>query len=158
LKRTPRRAILDTNLLLLWLVAETDAKILERFKRVQEFTAVDIELLSGLLVPYNEMVTTPHILSETSNFIDQAPPPYRELLIFALRRFITEIAEVYSPANKLIARKEFNILGLTDAGMVELSESAVVITRDFRLAGMILAAGGNAINFTQSRSGYLLSR
>jgi hypothetical protein len=157
-RRLPRRAVLDTNLLLLWLVTETDLKLLERFKRVEQFTVRDVELLRTVLQPYVEMVTTPHILAETSNFVDQAPSAYRELLVGSLRVFIANIAELYSPAVQLIGRSEFNALGLTDTAVAELSTSAVVITQDFQLSGMIQAAGGSVINFNQLRSGYLLAQ
>ena len=73
LNRPPNKAILDTNLLLLWLVARTDPRLLEQFKRVQMFTYQDIQILQDILNPYTEFVTTPHILSESRNFIDQAP-------------------------------------------------------------------------------------
>jgi hypothetical protein len=147
----PTKVVLDTNLLLLWLVARTDATLLSQFKRVQTFTYEDIELLAELLKPYAEFVTTPHILSETSNFIDQAPSWRRSALVDRLKEFIEGGVEVFEPARSLIEREEFNALGLTDPAMFELSDEAVVITMDFRLSGKIQAQGGNAVNFNQYR-------
>lgn len=147
----PTKAILDTNLLLLWLVARTDATLLNQFKRVQAFTYEDIELLAELLKPYAEFVTTPHILSETSNFIDQAPSWRRSALVDRLKEFIEGGVEVFEPARSLIEREEFNMLGLTDTAMSQLSDEAVVITMDFRLSGKMQARGGSAVNFNQYR-------
>jgi hypothetical protein len=145
--------VLDTNLLLLWLVARTDATLLLQFKRVKQFTYRDFELLQELLQPYRKFVTTPHILSETSNFLDQAPFWQRDALIDALKDFIRSGVEVYRPADELIERDEFNALGLTDTAIAQLSAEAVVLTVDFRLAGKIEALGGNALNFNDYRTG-----
>ena len=150
--RRPTRIILDTNLLLLWLVARTDIALLLQFKRVQAFTRRDIELLRHVVEPFHTFVTTPHILSETSNFIDQAPPARRSVLIDELKDFIRAGIEIYAPATMLIERDEFNALGLTDTAMAELSADAVIITVDFRLAGKIEAMGGSALNFNYYRS------
>lgn len=148
----PTKVILDTNLLLLLLVARTDETLLNQFKRVQVFTYEDIELLTELLRPYAEFVTTPHILSETSNFIDQAPSWRRSALVDCLKEFIDGGVEVFQPARLLIERDEFNALGLTDTAMSQLSDEAVVMTVDYRLAGKIEAMGGNALNFNHYRS------
>lgn len=148
----PNRVILDTNLLLLWLVARTDISLLLQFKRVQAFTRRDTELLRNVVEPFHQFVTTPHILSETSNFIDQAPAGRRSYLMDELKDFIRAGIEVYAPATALIQRDEFNALGLTDTGMAQLSAEAVVITVDYRLAGKVQAMGGNALNFNHYRS------
>ena len=152
------KVILDTNLLLLWLVARTDVTLLHQFKRVQAFTYEYIELLRELLRPYREFVTTPHILSETSNFIDQAPPWQRTALVEVLKDFIRDGVEVFEPAKTLIEREEFNALGLTGTGMAQLSAEAMVITVDYRLAGKIEAIGGYALNFNHYRSNLVASR
>jgi hypothetical protein len=152
LKRRPYKAILDTNLLMLWLVARTDATLLRQFKRVRQFTHQDFERLQDVLRSYRKFVTTPHILAETSNFIDQAPSWRRDALIRQLKDFINDGTEIFEPARRLIERGEFNALGLTDTGMAQLSAEALVITVDYRLAGKIEAMGGNALNFNQYRS------
>jgi len=150
-------ALLDTNLLLLWLVAQTDPKILLTFKRVQMFTTSDIELLRKSMRRFSKQVTTPHILSETSNFIDQAPTLQRSALTAQFRLFIQGVAEIYRPAATLVDRDEFNILGLSDVGALAISTEAVVLTMDYKLAGKIRAMGGNALNFNEARSNDLMS-
>ncbi len=153
MKQHRRKVVLDTNLLLLWLVARTDANLLKRFKRVQQFTYQDFERLQELLQPFRKFVTTPHILSETSNFLDQAPSWQRTALIDALKDFIRSGVEVYHPAGELIDRDEFNALGLTDTAIAQLSTETVILTVDFRLAGKIESMGGNALNFNHYRTG-----
>jgi hypothetical protein len=74
-----------------------------------------------------------------------------------LKEFIRNGVEVYGEAKTLIQRDEFNALGLTDTGMAHLSEEAVIITVDYRLAGKIEAIGRNALNFNHYRSNLMAS-
>jgi hypothetical protein len=152
-----RRAALDTNVLLLRLAAAADPTLLRRFKRVQVFEPEDIHLLSTTLRPFRHILTTPHVLAEASNFIDQAPAYARTKLIAAFQRFVRESEEQYRAAVELCVREEFSLLGLSDTGLSELSQTATVITTDYRLAGKIRSIGGSAINFDKLRSDRLLN-
>jgi hypothetical protein len=143
--------LLDTNLLLLWLVGRTDAQLVYRFKRVQSFDAGDIGLLNRLLgdVP---MVTTPHVLAEVSNFVQQAPLDKRTLLAEAFRQFALNHLELYEEAKVLAHNKTFMMYGLAEAGLFDLAGRHHVITVDYRLAGQIQAAGLSATNFNHVRA------
>ena len=156
MNRTPLAVLLDTNILLLWLVGNTDAGLLLTFKRVQSFEERDIVLLERLLRPFQRMVTTPHILTEVSNFVDQSPIYRRARLVEALREFIEDHVEIYEAASVLSNRSEFNSLGLSDTALASLSSDAVVITTDFHLSERIASQGGQTINFSRARSSYLV--
>lgn len=156
---TARRiALLDTNVLLLKMVAETDPSLLRTFKRVQTFEERDIALLDRLLSEFDTLLSTPHVLAEASNFIDQAPAHRRTELIETFQRYVSESTEHYESALDLMARAEFVSLGLADTGLSSLSRIAVVITTDFHLSGRIEKAGGAVINFNQARSYQLLDQ
>jgi len=142
----------DTNILLLYLVAETDISLLRTFKRVQSFNSQDVDVLSVVLQPFRRFVTTPHVLAETGNFIDQAPQYRRADLLETYRSFIATQDEVYEDARSLTNRDEFAALGLADTGLSSLSSRFTVITMDFQLTGKIQQAGGSVINFQQVRS------
>lgn len=122
------------------------------------FESEDIPLLKKTLEPFRHILTTPHILTETSNFIDQAPEYARTKLLMAFQRFVQESEERYRAAVQLCAKQEFRQLGLSDTGLSELSQMATVITTDYRLAGRIRKVGGWAINFDELRSDRLLGR
>lgn len=148
--------MLDTNILLLWLVGNVDATLLLTFKRVQSCEERDIALLERLLRPFQRMITTPHILTEVSNFVDQSPVHRRAKLVEALRDFIENHAEIFEAATELSSRSEFNLLRLSDTALISLSSNAVVITTDFHLSERIASQGGQAINFSRARSSYLI--
>lgn len=147
----PRIALLDTNLLLLRLAGGVDPTLLETFKRVTMFTVEDLNILAGLLKPFDNVITTPHVLTESSNLLNHAPPYRRMELVAALRDFIRGCEEVYEKATLLTSRAEFDSFGLADSGLASLSKRATVITTDFPLAGLIESQDGNVINFNHHR-------
>lgn len=156
--KPPRIAILDTNVLLLYLVGQTDPSLLKTFKRVDSFETTDLRLLADVLRSFDELLTTPHVLSEASNFVDQCPPYRRVELTAVLRQFAETHTERYEEALRLVGRDEFRWLALTDTGLSSLSMHAVVITTDYRLANHIAYQGGHVINFNHLRGNVLLSR
>jgi len=126
--------------------------LLQTFKRVQNFNSQDVDVLAVVMQPFRQFVTTPHVLAETGNFIDQAPQYRRADLLETYRSFIATQDEVYENARSLTKRPEFVALGLADTGLSSLSSRFTVITMDFQLAGKIQRAGGSVINFQQARS------
>lgn len=152
--RTAHVAVLDTNVLLLLLVASVDISLLRSYKRVSQFTAQDATALEDLLRPFQELATTPHVLSETDNFVDQAPTYRRQDLKNGLIQFIERAPERYRRAKELATLDEFVPLGLSDCGLIDFQQEAVVITTDFRLAGRIQAHHGFAVNFKQYAAAY----
>jgi len=151
-----RTAVLDTNLVLLLLVAGTDRSLLKRYKRVQMFDDHDVPLLLELLRSFRSTLTTPQVLTEVSNLLGQAPSHARAHLMDALTGYISSWREIYVESKELAQRDTFHGFGLTDASLEQLSSEHTVITEDYRLAGKIQAMGGKAINFNHLRSGYLL--
>jgi hypothetical protein len=152
--RTAHVAVLDTNVLLLLLVASVDLSLLRSYKRVSQFTAQDAMALEDLLRPFQQLATTPHVLSETDNFVDQAPTYRRQDLKNRLIQFIERAPERYRLAKELAALDGFISLGLTDCGLIDFQQEAVVITTDFRLAGRIHASNGLAISFKEYSAAY----
>lgn len=146
-----RKFLLDTNLLLLWVVALADLTILRDFKRVSTFSAQDAILLRDRLKNSTQLVTTPHVLTETSNFIFQARQHQRPKLAEALRTFALSSLEIYEPAEQLMRGEEFLFLGLTDAALASVSREVVIVTMDWDLHGLIEQRGGTAINFHHYR-------
>ena len=75
-----KRIILDTNLLLLLVVGLTDPALIGKHKRTRSFEVTDYDLLVNVLSGYNEIVVTPHILTETSNLLSQTAALSAEVL------------------------------------------------------------------------------
>ena len=71
--------LLDTNLLLLLLIGSGVPHLLETFKPIQNqgFKKKDFELLARACSFFKTLITTPHILTETSNHSGKVSEPHR---------------------------------------------------------------------------------
>ncbi|MES2390059.1 MAG: hypothetical protein V4555_00350 [Acidobacteriota bacterium] len=148
---TPRTPIaLDTNLLLLWLVGRTDPSLLHQHKRVSQFQRRDLQRLEDMTELCSGFVTTPHVLTETNNFLDHGAKHRREDLLTTFSRYIDVAEEVREPARLLCRQSSFRQFGLSDAGLLTLSTRCAILTDDFRLAQFILNKGGMAQSFLRS--------
>jgi hypothetical protein len=154
--KSSQTAILDTNLVLLWLVAKSDPGLLARYKRVQMFTDRDIPLLDQMLGSFQRNLTTPQVLTEVSNFLGQAPPYAQQQLKSTFAEYISARQEIYVRSADLATHRVFLELGLTDCSLEDASFQHTIITTDYRLTGKIVSMGGRALNFNHARAGYLL--
>ena len=108
----------------------------------------DVKSLRMVMAGFARTITTPHVLAETSNFLQQAPIHRRAALVRELVSYTNTAVEHYRPANALSLRAEFATLGLTDTAMIDLSERVLVLTTDYNLAGRIATLGGHALHFS----------
>jgi hypothetical protein len=156
-KPLPKAAVLDTNLVLLYLAVQVDANLLSTYKRLTMFVQNDIDLLLRLLGNFKISCTTSSVLTEVSNLLQHAPAHRRLQLMEKLAEYATSKPEQHIPSADLVKLDIFFQLGFTDATLSRLAERYTVITTDFHLAGRIQAAGCYAINFNHFRSQHLLA-
>jgi hypothetical protein len=147
-----RLLLLDTNLLLFFLAMHVDLAILREFKRLSSFRGSDLKPLQDLVEEFSALITTPHVLTEVSNFIDQAPIKWRPQLIGALRTFIMDQEEYFQASSSLARMPEFAHLALAETALVALSRRASVATLDYDLYWRIVQSGGAAIDFNLVRN------
>ena len=89
-----RGLLIDTNILLLFFVGLYDRSWVERFKRTRRYTAQDFDLLMEIVLRFDRIITTPHILSEVSNLSGQWAEPERGKYFEHFAQRITNLSEV----------------------------------------------------------------
>ena len=145
--------LLDTNLLVLYLVGQTDEGMVEKHKRTSQYTVDDYRLLLGIVHSQRKLVTTPHVLAEVSNiatFTGSLRHRFHDL--FEAHIGIVE-GERYLAGRDICRSPAFRNLGITDAGLVLLSiEGVVVMTDDLDLYLSLQSNRAAAINFTRLRN------
>lgn len=148
-------ALLDTNLLTVLLVGQLGKGYIEKNKKTRNYSGDDFELLVELLANFKDIITTPHILAETTNLIDWVQGEHREILFAYLANFIQTKQEICISAKDIIHSMAFKPLGLTDAGLIELNKNkeVVLITTDLSLYVFSIGQGLKAINFNHIRNG-----
>ena len=144
--------ILDTSLLVLFVVGSTRRDLVGRHKRLKAFSADDFDLLRRVVAAASRVLVTPNTLTETSNLISQIEEPARGQIRETFRRVVLASDEEYLPSRNAVAVSEFVRLGLTDAGLLEIVQGArSLLTTDFDLYQAVLRRGAVAYNFNHLR-------
>lgn len=148
-----RACLLDTNLLVLLTVGRASPAFVGAHKRTRSDRSEELPLLEALLAKAARIVTTPHVLGETSNLIRQFQEPGRGRIVEAFRDFAVGAEEIHVSCAEALARPEFSRLGLTDAGILAaLRDDVGLVTDDLDLYLASVTAGFDAINFTHERA------
>jgi hypothetical protein len=144
--------LIDTNLLLLYLVGSYDPDRISRFKRTSQFVAEDFSTLSAVLGRFRSMLTTPHVLAETSNLLGQLSGQVRDECFARFAAAVDVFGEVHQEGRGLVQNPAFLRLGLTDTGILELAaRKCLVLTDDFLLYSFLEKAGAIVLNFNHIR-------
>ena len=148
--------LIDTNVLLLYLFGKYQPALVGR-KRLEKYGHDDAQLIIQFLARFQKILTTQHVLAETSNLA-------RQIVMDTLR---TELSlQLYplfcldTPASFItcevdgvkIDMKVFAELGLTDAGLASLVRGNILLlTDDLDLYITAASTGGDVVNFTHMR-------
>jgi hypothetical protein len=140
-----RGVLVDTGLLLVLYVGLYDPEQIERFERTrQSFTTGDFEFLVALFDQFERIITTPHILTEVSNFLGQLSGHVRDgcFAVFARHVAASSTYEHLPPAEDLTNSAGFVRFGITDTSIVEVTpETYLVLTTDCKLHGRLTGRG-----------------
>lgn len=148
--------LIDTNLLLLYVVGTASRHYISTHKRLTSFLSKDFDVLLDLMKKAKTVLVTPNTLTETSNLAMQIPNPARTHIASVLRDVIHMAAELYVPSKTASARQEFVRLGMTDSALLEaLTTDVALLTVDLDLYVAALKNHRNSINFNHLREVYL---
>lgn len=151
------RLLVDTNLLVLWIIGSVSRDEIARNRRTSKYDARDFLLLTSYMGQYQEFVITPHIAAETSNLVSSLTGKSlfqaRAILAAGLRAW----NEVYVESVNAAELPQYIFLGLTDAAVLLAAQNAAeVITDDFDLYRELLNLRLKVTNFTHLKtSGWL---
>jgi hypothetical protein len=142
--------VVDTNLLVLFLVGTTDPSYIEKHLRLYPtYNARHFELLRWRLTSAPKIICTAHILTEASNLARQIAEPMRSEIMATFKRFIELADERHVRSSQASEQPFFLRLGLTDAAILSLNQDQVqVLTVDHDLHIASLDRGFDCINLT----------
>lgn len=148
--------LVDTNLLLLYVVGSHDRDLISRFKRTATFTPADFAILTETLDAFGHVLTTPHILTEVSNLAGQLADPLKQTVFGTYARVIGMLTELEVSAREVAAEPAFPRFGLTDVAILRNARNeCLVLTDDFRLSQYLAHEKVEVFNFNHLRT-YLL--
>jgi hypothetical protein len=143
--------IIDTNLLLLYVVGTASPDYIEGHKRLSAFTMEDYNVLIEMISQAPAVLVTPNTLTETSNL---APPSgkgdeAKRQVLKVVRQLAESATETYVPSDEAASHPGFVRFGLTDAVLLNgVFGDAVLLTTDLELYNAAIAQGSPAINFS----------
>ncbi|MEH2039813.1 PIN domain-containing protein [Nostoc sp.] len=147
--------LIDTNILLLFLVGSVNQDRITKFNRTQQFIPEDYELLLAFIASFQKLVTTPNILTEVNSLANQLGEPERSQCFAIFAQFVKNVAlldEYYVNSLDAVNTEKFIKFGLTDSGILTLSKGKyLVLTDDFKLANYLQSVDIDVINFNNIR-------
>lgn len=155
-KHHKRGILVDTNVLLLYLFGKYQPTLIGR-KRLEKYGREDVDLIFQFLARFQQILTTQHVLAETSNLARQiVSGSLRTALSLKLHPlFCLDTSASFKQCEVdgvKIDLMVFAELGLTDAGLTSLVRAdTLLLTDDLDLYVAAVSTGGDAINFTHMR-------
>jgi hypothetical protein len=145
--------ILDTNLLVLFVVSIVSPHRIQHHKLTSEFQQQDVKLLYRYLDAADRVLTTPNIMTEASNLLNISERRKTDVRYAAvLAQIARSLPERYVPSANAVNRAEFSRLGLTDTVLLEvLGDGGVLFSSDGALCRAVEASGLRAVNFWRLR-------
>jgi predicted nucleic acid-binding protein len=144
--------IIDTNLLVLYIVGATDTKYIRRHKRLSGFIEADFDVLSSMLASAERVVVAVNVATEASNLLAFIGNPARTQIMQTFGQLVTAHGDRYVPSKQAVERPEFIWLGLADAALLDLcSCGGMLLTADSRLYDAALRCGGDAEFFNSQQ-------
>ncbi|MHA8112683.1 PIN domain-containing protein [Kosakonia cowanii] len=130
----PKPILIDTNLLLLYLIGIYSEDLISKTKRLKLYTVEQFRLLRAFLDKAPKVLITSNISTEISNLMD-LDGEYRKGFFKAFDTFLQNsmVEEIQLESKLVSSRKEFTIYGLTDAGINSLAKRYLILTDDSRL-------------------------
>lgn len=145
--------LVDSNLLLLYLVGTYNPRQIGRLKRTNTFTEEDFLLLHRLLGHFDSVITTPPILTEVSNFVGQFPEGHIRSCTRILRQLISQLEEKHRDASTVSKHDYFLQFRLTDTGIADIAANDyVVVTDDLPLYHALANDQAAVVNFNHLRT------
>ncbi len=154
--RARKGILIDTNLLILFLVGSYDVGFIERCRRTSKYIADDYFLVKSIIAKAQKIIVSPHILSEVSNLT------FTEFSEPGLTKYIAQVVEYIEAAKEDYRHKNFlkesnllKVLGFTDVSIIEAAKHKeyLVFTDDLRLHQLLLANHCASLNLNHLRAG-----
>jgi predicted nucleic acid-binding protein len=144
--------LLDTNVLVLFAVGTVNRRRIESFKRTNQYTIEDFDLLLRVIAQWESLFTVPHVLAEVSNLTNLTGPE-RPKVRQILKATISVLTEVSIPSARATLDPTYPGLGLVDAAIASVAREyrCTVLTDDLDLYLWLAKDGVDVLNFTHLR-------
>lgn len=145
--------VLDSNLLILFLVGSFNKDIIEKFKRTNKYVRNDFTVLVKFISFFQRIIATPNILTEVCNLCLSYNISSKNKLYPVFHTLISELNESYIPTKEVSSLPSFPFLGVSDTAIIKLCEKGhLLLTDDFELYAFMSKNDMPVVNFNHIRS------
>lgn len=141
--------LIDTNLLVLFVVGSVNQNRIENFKRTRSYGKTDYHLLCRVLAAFDPLYTLAHVMAEVSNLTDLAGPERLRARLL-LKETLSILREPEMASARAAQSASYERLGLVDAAIAAVARErkCAVLTDDLDLYLALASEGIVALNFT----------
>ena len=152
-KHDSKGVLLDTNLLVLYLVGKYKRDYVTKFKRTNMYTVNDFDWLSEYVSKFAKIVVTPQVLAETWNFIEKIGEHRFVEFLEKTIPLLTLFEEEYIHKNIIMESDGFSYIGITDMSVIQAGKKldCLVLTDDLRAYSHFLQFEVSTININHLR-------
>lgn len=144
--------VLDTNLMVLFVVGLTSPTEVGRHQRLVKFEPFDFDLLVKVLNGCGGPTLIPNVVTETSTLLGHGRKSSTDDYAQVLAGLIRDLDEVYVASKDAVERSDFARLGVTDSALLQMaSEEFDLLTDDEPLYRTAVEVGCRAVLFSQLR-------
>ena len=158
-KYKPKGILVDTNILILWVVGSANPQMISKFSRTKQFKIEDYRVLVRILASFSKIVTTPNVLTEVSNLMvkdikgNELSKCFAKLAEALSTEALIKLEEYYVESCIITRINKISNFGLTDCGILELARNRyLVLTDDSKLAEYLQGSDVDTINFNYIRN------
>jgi hypothetical protein len=145
-----RGLLIDTNLMVLFIVGTVNRNRIESFKRTSKYSKEDYDLLAAVIESLAKpLYTVAHVLAEVSNLTDLTGKE-RIQARYLLKETVALLEEPVMASMRAAEAPEYQSLGLVDAAIATVAKenNCAVLTDDLDLYLALLQKKVAAYNFT----------
>ena len=150
-KYRSRGLLLDSNLLLLYLVGTVDPALVGsgQYNKLSSFRMQEIVILRQLTSVFSRVVTTAHILTEVSNLVNTMHDAGKQRVFKAFAETLEVMNEQIVLSYRIARRQEFQYLGLTDSVLAEMADKFLIVSNDGRMVNLLRDTGIDALKWVE---------
>jgi hypothetical protein len=142
-----KKLLLDSNLLLLFLIGTFDRSLITRFRRTTTFAETDFDILANFVHFFRHLTTTPQLLTEVASLANSLHGRLKPFWHLHFKQEAASLFEMYTPSIELMNQSAFLEFGLADASVLVAATDSLVLTEDFRLSGFLRTQNLPVLNF-----------
>lgn len=145
--------IIDTNIMLVYIVGHYNINYISQFKRTEDYSADDYKDIDYVLSHFRKKVITTHILAELSNISKQAWKDKQLNYFNVFGKLLERTNEHYINKDIILNLPLLPKLGVTDLGIIKAAKKfgCLIFTDDFPMSGYARKQGIDVLHFTHIR-------